>query len=103
MVLWRPALNWNGGGDVFTAARALCTPHGIAHVQRAGMQRNTKHGVFHLPGTDARVGYRVALTARITRPDAMERVEKVEQQAARGSRAYCRRFGPEGAWTLPPC
>ena len=96
VVLWRPILNWEAGDGAFTAARALQTPHGVAHIQRAGLQRGTKHGVFHGPGREERVGWRVALTARITKPDAQALVDK---WAATG--AYSESFGPEGEWTLP--
>ena len=32
----------------------LPTPHGTAHLQRAGLQRQTKHGVFHAPSAAKR-------------------------------------------------
>ena len=64
VVLWKPCLNWEAKDGIFTAARALQTSQGTVHVQRAGLQRQTKHGVFHMPGRGAREGWRVAITAR---------------------------------------
>ena len=95
-VLWRPLLNWDVAGGAFSAARALPTPHGTVHIQRAGLQRQTKHGVFHAPGTPARESWRVALTARVTKPDATALVDEWEKR-----KAYSETFGPEGKWTLP--
>lgn len=94
--MWRPTTNWSSHGDVFTAARALVTTQGMAHVQRAGLQRDAQHGIFHSPGTEARAGYRVALTGRITFPNAAERVAPHEQKGH-----YSSVLGPDGAWSLP--
>ena len=47
-------------------------------------------------GTDGRLGYRVALTGRITKPDAVARVEVHEAQGH-----YCTTLGPDGKWQLP--
>ena len=95
LVLWRPSLNFDVAGP-FSAARALQTPHGCAHIQRAGLQRQTKHGVFHAPGTAARESWRVALTARVTKANAAALTE-----ACATRKAYSEHFGPEGEWTLP--
>ena len=65
------------------------------HVQRAGLQRSTKHGVFHSPGKAAREGWRVALSARITKLDAEERVGRF---CADG--CYSEELGPAGDWGL---
>lgn len=90
-------MNWDcDSRTYFSAARGLLTTHGTAHVQRAGMQRGTKHGVFHSPGEPAREGWRVALSARITRPDGEERVAGFKAKGA-----YTMELGPEGDWSLP--
>ena len=96
VLLFRPALNWEPRDGPFTAARALYTPHGTAHIQRAGLQRSSKHGVFHAPGTPPRESWRVALTGRVAKPDA---AELVEHWVAKG--AYSETFGPAGEWQLP--
>lgn len=100
MVVWRPLLNWESGasfeGPLATSARAITTPHGCVHIQRSGIQRTTKHGVFHSPGAPAREGWRVALTARVAHPDAADRVNVFVQE-----KVYCCEFGPDGRWTLP--
>ena len=95
-MLWRNALNWDCRGGTYCAARGLRTTHGVVHVQRAGLQATTKHGVFHSLGAPPRSGYRVALTARITFPDAAARVERFVEQ-----KAYRAHFGPTGEWWLP--
>jgi len=95
LVMWRPSLNFDVTGP-FSAARALQTPHGCAHVQRAGLQRQTKHGVFHVPGKPMRESWRVALTARVTKMDATALTNELAERGA-----YSERFGPDGAWTLP--
>ena len=69
-VLWRPCLNWQARGDVFCAARALGTPHGCVHVQRAGLQARSKHGVFHTPG--APPGFRASRLRQSTWPTGSE-------------------------------
>lgn len=97
VVLWRPVLNWDENTPTYYhAARGLRTVHGTAHVQRAGLQKGAQHGIFHTPVTQAgeRVGWRCALSARITWPDAEERLEPFILQ-------YKASFGPEGQWTLP--
>ena len=94
--LTAPHLNWEAREGAFTAARALATPHGMAHVQRCGLQRATKHGVFHYPRRERREGWRVALTARITKPDAAGRVANFVVEGA-----YSEQIGPEGKWQLP--
>lgn len=96
VLLFRPALNWEASHGAFTAARALRTPHGTAHIQRAGLQRSAKHGVFHAPGTPPRESWRVALTGRVAKPNANELVESWD---ARGE--YSETFGPDGQWQLP--
>lgn len=96
VLLFRPVLNWDATDGPFTAARALRTPHGTAHIQRAGLQRSAKHGVFHAPGTPPRESWRVALTGRVAKPNA---ADLVEQWAAKG--AYSETFGPDGQWQLP--
>ena len=54
----------------FLRARAVPTLHGMVHVQRAGLQKNAVHGIFHAPNATERKGHRVAITARITKPNA---------------------------------
>jgi hypothetical protein len=81
LVLWKPLLNFNprNNDSLYMAARAVQTTHGMVHVQRTGLQSSTQHGIFHTPifengSTEPvsceRRGYRVAITARITKPDA---------------------------------
>lgn len=96
VLLFRPVLNWQASEGAFTAARALRTPHGTVHIQRAGLQRVAKHGVFHAPSTPPREAWRVALTGRVAKPDA---AALVEEWAAKG--AYSETFGPDGQWQLP--
>ena len=96
VVLWRPRLNWEPREGPFTAVRALTTPHGMVHIQRAGLQKGTKHGVFHAPRRPKRQSFRVALTARITHVNAPA---IVANHVAQGE--YSGQFGPEGKWTLP--
>jgi len=97
VVLWKPINNWNASfdeaGSCFDAARALRTEHGCVHVQRAGLQKKVLHGVFHTPGASEREGYRVALTARITKPDA---IAKIEEHMGK----YKELLGPKGEYTL---
>ena len=98
VVLWKPALNWDHDTPTFfRAARGIETCHGMAHIQRAGLQLGTKHGVFHSSAEEhgVRTGWRVALSARITRPDAVERVE-----GHRAAGKYSQELGPDGDWSL---
>jgi len=77
----------------------------MVHVQRAGLQSHAQHGIFHTPifkegsrskpVADARKGYRVAITARITFPDS----EKYIQPYLDGGH-YCKQLGPHGNKTL---
>ena len=95
-VVWR-AQNWDGDTRTFfRAARGLVTTQGTVHVQRAGLQRGTKHGIFHSPSTPKREGWRVAISARITRADAVARVD-----GFCSSGCYSMELGPEGEWRLP--
>jgi hypothetical protein len=107
---------------LYLAARALPTVHGQVHVQRAGLQKVARHGIFHTPTTGnndkgeytagtsenghqqhqqqngPRTGYRVAITARITHANATERIRlflQGERQVNKGV------MGPEGNLTLP--
>ena len=78
---------------------------GMVHVQKAGLQSHAQHGIFHTPifkegsrskpVADARKGYRVAITARITFPDS----EKYIQPYLEGGH-YCKVLGPDGNKTL---
>lgn len=100
LVLWRPALNWDTKGGVYSAARALSTPHGCVHIQRAGLQSKAKHGVFRHPAAaDERAGYRIAITARMTKLDANEQVMTHRDKQPP---SYCRQLGPHGVFFLPP-
>jgi hypothetical protein len=101
LVLWKPMLNFspinhdaNSNGE-YLAARAVTTEHGMIHVQRAGLQKSAVHGIFHATGASERQGYRVAITARITKPDAEASVRPFEKQ-------YCLELGPLGDVMLPP-
>jgi len=87
-----------GNNTNYLAARAVSTTHGMIHVQHAGLQKKAVHGIFHAPGgesTSERQGYRVAITARITKPDAEASLRAHEHQ-------YRATFGPEGNVGLPP-
>ena len=55
---YTPSINFTSNKVPAYTMRALGTPHGLVHVQRAGLQRGTKHGVFHFPGRAAREGHR---------------------------------------------
>jgi hypothetical protein len=35
--------------DLYLAASACPTKHGQIHIQRAGLQKDTLHGIFHTP------------------------------------------------------
>lgn len=119
LVLWKPILNFtpqrsssaavnaavvvgkNKGnvpatGSEYLAAVALPTTHGMIHVQRAGIQSKALHGIFHNPGTTARVSFRVAVTARITKPNAAELVDVFQKQGV-----YMKEYGPAGELQLP--
>lgn len=109
VVLWRPTHNFSAivptvtegkegftrADDSYHAARALVTTHGMVHVQRAGLQDASVHGIFHTPGETApRHGYRVAVTARITKAD---REDCLQPHLA----SYMATLGPLGDTTLP--
>lgn len=116
VVLWRPVVNFQPlltprtttttpkddkcrAQSEYAAARAVPTTHGMMHVQHAGLQRHAQHGIFHNPrGNDPeqqpRQGYRVAITARIAKPDAVESLRPFRHQ-------YCATLGPEGQVKLP--
>jgi hypothetical protein len=90
-VLWKPVLNFAVSGE-YEAARAVRTSHGMIHVQRSGLQKISKHGIFHAPqNEEERQGYRVAITGRIAKPDAMEIIQDYIQKGS-----YCAEFGPGG-------
>lgn len=118
LVNWRPMLNWSpsaqqqkklgvevnedddgrgtAANSFYLAARCVRTTHGMIHVQRAGLQARTKHGIFHCPNTEERKGYRVAITARIAWPNAEEHLAPYI-----ASDSYARVFGPDGEFQLP--
>ena len=91
---------------LYLAARGLKTTHGMVHVQRAGLQSAAQHGIFHTPMgvildaeedvSTQRKGYRVAITARITRPEAVDQVRAYLEKDQ-----YQMVLGPDGNWTLP--
>jgi hypothetical protein len=92
VVLWRPILNFPFEIAEYQAVRALSTSHGMIHVQRAGLQKMAVHGILHAPqNREERRGCRVAITARITKPNAEKLVQPYIQ---RGS--YCTELGPNG-------
>ena len=104
LVLWKPLLNFKprNNDSLYMAARAVKTTHGMVHVQRAGLQNSTQHGIFHTPifengstkpASCERRRYRVAITARITYPDADELLMPFLDH-------YTSVFGPEGNRTL---
>ena len=77
MVLWKPLMNFRPKEDsLYAAARGIVTSHGMVHVQKAGLQSKALHGIFRAPFSsnsrgqktvfEPRMGYRVAITARIT-------------------------------------
>lgn len=98
VVLWRPLLNFSPrDDDEYSAARALPTTHGMIHVQRAGLQRDALHGIFHNPGhEEPRQSFRVAITARITHPHVTNVVQDFVKQGS-----YVAEFGPDGDIQLP--
>ena len=98
VVLWKPVLNWpSSRSDLYSAARAVQTVHGTIHVQSAGLQSKAQHGVFHTPSdSEQRQGYRVAITARISKRNANAIVDNF---AARAS--YREQIGPDGDVTMP--
>ena len=70
----------------------LLTTNLQQHVQRAGLQRHAQHGIFHAPlNEESRRGYRVAITARITKPTAATIVEEYKRRGA-----YNSERGPNG-------
>jgi hypothetical protein len=90
--------------SLYMAARAVQTPHGKVHVQRAGLQKDALHGIFHTPifvndkpppVSRERVGYRVAITARINETNADELLTPFLEKGK-----YCRVYGPDGDKTL---
>ena len=82
----------SGIGELYNAARAVFTTHGMMHVQQAGLQSMAVHGVFHTPqDTNQRQGYRVAITARISKLDASEIVDGFSRKGS-----YCEECGPGG-------
>lgn len=110
LVLWKPLLNFKPKGDsLYLAARGIRTTHGMIHVQRAGLQGHTQHGIFHTPlfskdeedddepivSSDPRRGYRVAITARITYPDSEKRLEPFIKNSH-----YQKIIGPNGGSSL---
>lgn len=121
LVLWKPLLNLSpvvgghnnqanaasnsadgGSNTEYHAARAVSTTHAMIHVQRAGLQKIAVHGIFHAPDASERQGYRVAITARITKP-----YNVAEASLRPFEHQYCATFGPEGDVKLPalapPC
>lgn len=105
MVLWKPLMNFKPKDDsLYMAARGIVTSHGMVHVQKAGLQSKTQHGIFRSPvghsqdcgnEIDPRMGYRVAITARITYDDSEERLQPFLK-----SNHYNVVIGPEGNKTL---
>lgn len=107
MVLWKPLMNFKPkDNSVYAAARGIVTSHGMVHVQRAGLQSKALHGIFRnpmfssnddesTPSLDPRMGYRVAITARITYEDSEERLEPF----LKGDH-YTKVLGPVGDKTL---
>lgn len=43
--------------NMYLGRNQVCTTHGMVHIQKAGIQSHSKHGVFHSLGTDSRKGY----------------------------------------------
>lgn len=104
MVLWKPLMNFKPKDDsLYMAARGIVTSHGMVHVQKAGLQSKVEHGIFRTPcnssdeamDIDPRMGYRVAVTARITYDDSENRLEPF----LKGDH-YNVIIGPEGNKTL---
>lgn len=93
VVLWKPLLNFSSAGsEIYSAARAVLTTHGMMHVQQAGLQSKALHGVFHAPhDTNHRKGYRVAITARISKLNGDEIVQEFSRKGS-----YCEEYGPGG-------
>ncbi len=106
LVLWKPIMNFKpkNADSLYMAARAVQKPHGMVHVQRAGLQKDALHGIFHTPifvndkpppTSRERVGYRVAITARINATNADELLMPFLEKGA-----YRRVYGPDGDKTL---
>jgi hypothetical protein len=97
VVLWKPLLNFRAGSsssqcELYHAARALSTTQGLMHIQQAGLQSKACHGVFHTPNdTNPRQGYRVAITARVSKVDAAAIAQEFFQKGS-----YCQEYGPDG-------
>jgi hypothetical protein len=51
LVLWKLLLSFNpqNNDSLYMAARAIQMTHGMIHVQQAGLQNSTQHGIFHTP------------------------------------------------------
>lgn len=118
VVNWKPAINWTSvqaksgkisaaevgqeergtrNNNYYLSPRTVRTFHGMIHIQRAGLQKDALHGIFHAPGDeDERKGYRVAITARVAWPDAEERLAPFIEKGE-----YCRTLGPDGQDKLP--
>ena len=105
LVLFKPALNFKPSYDsLYTAARGIQTNHGMIHVQRAGLQSQAMHGIFHAPNfenrdnepiSESRKGYRVAISGRINYPDSDKVLKPYEE-----NEHYSVVLGPQGNKTL---
>lgn len=105
IVLWKPLMNFRPKEDsLYAAARGVVTSHGMVHVQKAGLQRKALHGIFRTPFStlcgnryelEPRMGYRVAITARITYDYPENRLEPFLKE-----NHYKAIIGPGGNKTL---
>lgn len=110
-VFWKPLVNFTPrvsstespcptrSEDLYIAARAVPTLHGVMHVQMSGLQSRAMHGVFTRPAPKGeqlgpREGYRVSITARIAHRNALDRMEPYLD-------VYKGCLGPSGNHTLP--
>lgn len=81
---------------------ALCnleTSHGTEHVQSSGLQSISKHAVLHTSNKGVRTGARVAITSRVSHPDAAARVEAFKAAWKRG-KVYKEEVGVQGTTTV---
>jgi len=97
VVRWRPTANFDDLAPSLGCARTLRTADGMVHLQREGLQRFAKHAVLHAPGAAPRVGARVAVTARVARPDAWAAADAPAVQNLPEDRVV----GPGGTCALP--
>ena len=77
---WNKSMRDSFDSDTYTnpylARNSAVTYHGLEHIQRAGLQKHSKHGVFHTLGTEQRTGGRIAITSRVSHSDSCDKLSK---------------------------